>query len=52
VVSDIEAAHAELASRGVDVSEVQDFPWGKFVFFADPDGNRWSVQLANPRAGA
>jgi catechol 2,3-dioxygenase-like lactoylglutathione lyase family enzyme len=52
VVSDIEAAHAELASRGVDVSDVQDFPWGKFVFFADPDGNRWSVQLANPRPGA
>ena len=52
VVSDIEAARAELAARGVDVSDVQDFPWGKFVFFADPDGNRWSVQLANPRAGA
>jgi len=52
VVSDIEAAHAELAARGVDVSDVQDFPWGKFVFFADPDGNRWSVQLASPRAGA
>ena len=44
VVSDIEAAHAHLADRGVDVSEVQDFPWGRFVFFADPDGNRWAVQ--------
>ena len=44
VVSDIEAAHAELSGRGVDVSEVQDFPWGRFVFFADPDGNRWALQ--------
>jgi catechol 2,3-dioxygenase-like lactoylglutathione lyase family enzyme len=44
VVDDIEAAHAELAGRGVDVSEVQDFAWGRFVFFADPDGNRWAVQ--------
>ena len=44
VVDDIEAAHAELAGRGVDVSDVQDFPWGRFVFFADPDGNRWAVQ--------
>ena len=44
VVDDIEAAHAHLADRGVEVSEVQDFPWGRFVFFADPDGNRWSVQ--------
>src|SRR5262245_56879610 len=44
VVSDIDAARAELAGRGVDVSEVQSFPWGRFVFFSDPDGNRWSVQ--------
>jgi|SRR5437764_1107964 len=44
VVSDIEAARKELGGRGVDVSEIQDFPWGRFVFFADPDGNRWSVQ--------
>ena len=44
VVSDIEAAHSELSGRGVDVSDVQDFPWGRFVFFADPDGNRWAVQ--------
>src|SRR3954451_13900733 len=38
VVSDIAAAHAELAARGVEVSEVLDYPWGRFVFFADPDG--------------
>ena len=50
VVSDIEAAHAELAGRGVEVSEIQDFPWGSFVFFEDPDGNRWAVQQIEPRA--
>jgi catechol 2,3-dioxygenase-like lactoylglutathione lyase family enzyme len=44
VVDDIEAAHDDLAGRGVDVSDVQDFPWGRFVFFKDPDGNSWSVQ--------
>jgi catechol 2,3-dioxygenase-like lactoylglutathione lyase family enzyme len=44
VVSSAEEAHAELAGRGVEVSDVQDFPWGRFVFFSDPDGNRWSVQ--------
>ena len=44
VVSDIDAARAQLAERGVEVSQVQDFPWGRFVFFADPDGNRWAVQ--------
>ncbi len=50
VVDDIEAAHAELAGRGVGVSDVQDFPWGRFVFFADPDGNRWAVQQIPPRS--
>ena len=44
VVEDIDAARAELAERGVDVSEVQVFPWGSFVFFSDPDGNGWAVQ--------
>src|SRR5215207_7760029 len=44
VVEDIHAARAELAGRGVDVSAVEDFPWGSFVFFSDPDGNGWSVQ--------
>jgi predicted enzyme related to lactoylglutathione lyase len=44
VVSDIEAARAELQARDVEVSEIQLFPWGSFVFFSDPDGNRWSVQ--------
>jgi catechol 2,3-dioxygenase-like lactoylglutathione lyase family enzyme len=49
VVSDIDAARAELVERGVEVSDVQEFPWGKFVFFEDPDGNRWSVQALPPR---
>jgi predicted enzyme related to lactoylglutathione lyase len=44
VVSDAEAAHAELTERGIEVSEVQQFPWGRFVFFSDPDGNGWAVQ--------
>ena len=44
VVSDIYAARAELAERGVDVSDVDVLPWGSFVYFSDPDGNRWAVQ--------
>ena len=40
VVSDIHAARAELVERGVEVSDVQTFDWGSFVFFSDPDGNR------------
>ena len=44
VVSDIEAARAHLIERGVEVGDVQQFAWGSFVFFSDPDGNAWSVQ--------
>ena len=44
VVSDIQAARAQLVERGVEVSEVQTFDWGSFVFFSDPDGNGWAVQ--------
>ena len=44
VVSSADDAHAELSARGVEVSPIQDFPWGRFVFFSDPDGNRWSIQ--------
>ena len=44
VVPDIEKAHTELAERGVAVSEIEDMPWGRFVYFSDPDGNRWAVQ--------
>jgi predicted enzyme related to lactoylglutathione lyase len=49
VVSDIHAARAELVERGVDVGDIQEFPWGSFVFFSDPDGNGWSVQQIPPR---
>lgn len=48
VVPDVEAARAELVERGVEVSDVQHFPWGSFVFFDDPDGNGWAVQQ-NPQ---
>ena len=47
VVADIDAARAELLERGVQVSEVQTFDWGSFVFFSDPEGNGWSVQQVN-----
>ncbi len=50
VVSDIHTARAELVERGVEVSEVQEFPWGSFVFFSDPDGNGWAVQQLPARA--
>ena len=49
VVDDIEQARAHLADGGVEVSDVQVFPWGSFVFFSDPDGNAWSVQQLPPR---
>jgi predicted enzyme related to lactoylglutathione lyase len=44
VVADADSARKELAGRGVEVSDVQDFPWGRFVYFSDPDGNAWSLQ--------
>ena len=44
VVSDIEAARERLVDGGAHPSDVQDFPWGRFVFFSDPDGNGWAVQ--------
>jgi len=57
-VTDIEQAHRELTERGVEASEIQHFvhgepqpgpdpdraPFNSFVFFADPDGNRWAIQ--------
>jgi catechol 2,3-dioxygenase-like lactoylglutathione lyase family enzyme len=49
VVDDVAAARDDLASRGVEVSDIQDFPWGSFVFFSDPDGNGWAVQQGTPR---
>lgn len=44
VVSDIHAAHDQLKTNGVDVSEIDVQPWGHFIYFADPDGNTWTVQ--------
>ncbi|MEJ7845221.1 MAG: VOC family protein [Acidimicrobiales bacterium] len=44
VVDDIEAARADLVERQIEVSEVDDQPWGRFVYFSDPDGNSWMVQ--------
>ena len=44
VVEDVEAAREELAGRGVEVGDIQHFPWGSFVFFSDPDDNGWAVQ--------
>jgi catechol 2,3-dioxygenase-like lactoylglutathione lyase family enzyme len=52
VVDDVEAARAELIERGAGVSDVQDFPWGRFVFFSDPDGNEWAIQQLPPREQA
>ena len=50
VVDDAEASRSELAERGVEVSDVQVFPWGSFVFFKDPDGNGWALQAMTHRA--
>jgi catechol 2,3-dioxygenase-like lactoylglutathione lyase family enzyme len=55
VVTDIAAARAELAGRGVPVSEVVTMDprdGGKFFFFADPDGNNWAVQEVRGHIGA
>ena len=49
VVTDIDEARADLVGRGIEVSDVQKFPWGNFVFFSDPDGNGWAVQQIPPR---
>jgi predicted enzyme related to lactoylglutathione lyase len=50
VVDDIDAAREDLASRGVEVSDVQVYDWGSFVFFSDPDGNGWAVQQLPDRS--
>jgi uncharacterized glyoxalase superfamily protein PhnB len=48
VVSDVDAARADLIARGAEVSEVEDLEWGSFVYFRDPDGNGWSLQQSPP----
>jgi predicted enzyme related to lactoylglutathione lyase len=50
VVADADAARTQLVERGVDASEVQEFPWGRFVFFKDPDGNGWAIQEIQRRS--
>ncbi|KJF20507.1 glyoxalase [Rhodococcus sp. AD45-ID] len=44
VVKDIEEAEREFKSRGIDISPIDDQAWGRFIYFADPDGNKWAVQ--------
>lgn len=50
VVPDAQAAHDELKSRGIAVSDVDPQPWGKFVYFEDPDGNKWALQQIPPKS--
>ena len=49
VVADVEAARRQLVEHGVQASEIDDQPWGSFVFFSDPDGNGWALQQVPPR---
>jgi catechol 2,3-dioxygenase-like lactoylglutathione lyase family enzyme len=49
VVKDTAAVREALLAKGVEVSEIDDQPWGRFVYFSDPDGNGWSVQQLPPR---
>jgi catechol 2,3-dioxygenase-like lactoylglutathione lyase family enzyme len=50
VVADIVEAQRELRGRGLETSEIDDQPWGRFIYFSDPDGNTWSVQeISGPR---
>lgn len=49
VVADVQAARDELVGRGAEVREIEDMPWGSFVYFSDPDGNSWALQQSPPR---
>lgn len=44
VIANADETYAELTSRGIEVSDVDDQPWGRFVYFSDPDGNGWALQ--------
>ena len=49
VIDSAEEARDHLRGRGVDCSDVDEQPWGRFVTFEDPDGNRWALQqMAGP----
>ena len=50
VVADAEAAHAVLIAKGVAASDIDDQPWGRLVYFSDPDGNAWALQQLPPRS--
>ena len=53
VIANADATRADLVERGVDASEVDEQPWGRFVYFSDPDGNKWALQeLPDWSAGA
>lgn len=49
VIEDAAAAREQLIGNGVQASEIDVQPWGSFVYFADPDGNTWSLQQLPPR---
>jgi catechol 2,3-dioxygenase-like lactoylglutathione lyase family enzyme len=49
VVDDVEATRDALRGRGVQTTDIDDMPWGRFIFFSDPDGNGWSIQQLPPR---
>ncbi|HEV7565465.1 MAG: hypothetical protein QOD05_1383 [Microbacteriaceae bacterium] len=49
VIADADAAREQLVSKGVQASDVDEQPWGRFVYFADPDGNTWSLQEIPPQ---
>ena len=50
VVDDADAALAGLRANGVDADGVDEQEWGRFVTFADPDGNRWTLQQLSSRS--
>ena len=47
---DIDVTHGELKRRGLDISEIDNAPWGRYATFSDPDGNGWIVQQAVSRS--
>lgn len=49
VVASAETAREQLLANGVEVGDVEEFPWGRFVFFSDPDGNGWALQEISAR---
>jgi uncharacterized glyoxalase superfamily protein PhnB len=49
VIADADAAREQLVSKGVQASDIDEQPWGRFVYFADPDGNTWSLQEIPPQ---